>query len=108
MQGMMFGMRGLDMSVAAAEPAVEARGVVKQFGAGVVALDGLDLQLGLVRPTAGGIQVPGRSPGDPVMLPQAGAMGEVLDLTGRRTGDADPVRVVRRRRRDQPTGKTAS
>ena len=68
----------------AAEPAVEARGVVKRFGSDVLALDGLNLRieagetygllgpngagktttllmlLGLVRPTAGSIRVLGR------------------------------------------------
>jgi ABC-2 type transport system ATP-binding protein len=107
------------MSVAAAVPAVEARGVVKQFSAEVVALDGLDLRigtgeiygllgpngagktttlrmlLGLVRPTAGEIRVLGRSPGDPVMLRQTGAMGETAFypfLSGR-----DNLRTVARR-----------
>jgi ABC-type multidrug transport system ATPase subunit len=105
--------------VTAAEPAVEARGVVKRFGGGVLALDGLNLRidagetygllgpngagkttmllmlLGLVRPTAGSIRVLGRRPGDPVMLRQTGAMGETAFypfLSGR-----DNLRVAARR-----------
>lgn len=93
--------------------------MVKQFGAGVVALEGLDLRigtgeiygllgpngagktttlrilLGLVRPTAGEIRVLGRSPGDPVMLRQTGAMGETAFypfLSGR-----DNLRTIARR-----------
>jgi ABC-2 type transport system ATP-binding protein len=80
--------------------AVEARGVVKRYGAGVVAVDGLDLRiergevygllgpngagkttairmlLGLVRPSAGLIKVLGLPPGTPAGLRQVGAMGE--------------------------------
>ena len=97
---MVAGAEGVEAPVTAAEPAVEARGLVKRFGAAVVALDGLDLRitegeiygllgpngagktttlrmlLGLVRPTAGEVRVLGRSPGDPAMLRQTGAMGE--------------------------------
>jgi ABC-2 type transport system ATP-binding protein len=82
------------------ELAVEARGVVKRFGADVVALDGLDLRigagetygllgpngagktttlrmlLGLARPTTGVIRVLGRPPGDPAVLRQTGSTGE--------------------------------
>lgn len=103
----------------AAELAIEARGVVKRFGADVLALDGLNLRieagetygllgpngagkttallmlLGLVRPTAGSIRVLGRRPGDPVMLRQTGAMGETAFypfLSGR-----DNLRVAARR-----------
>jgi ABC-2 type transport system ATP-binding protein len=71
--------------------AVEARGVVKRFGTDVVAVDGLDLAigvgetygligpngagktttlrmlLGLVRPTSGLIRVLGLPPGDPAL-----------------------------------------
>ncbi len=101
------------------EGAVEVRGVVKRFGAGVLALDGLDLWieagetygllgpngagktttlrmlLGLVRPTTGVIRVLGRSPGDPAVLRQTGSMGETAFypfLSGR-----DNLRAVARR-----------
>jgi ABC-2 type transport system ATP-binding protein len=108
----------------AAELAVELHGVVKRFGADVVALDGLDLDiatgetygllgpngagktttlrmlLGLVRPTSGLIKVLGRSPGEPAVLRQTGAMGETafypflsgrdnLRAAARRTGVRD-------------------
>jgi ABC-2 type transport system ATP-binding protein len=103
----------------AAELAVELRGVVKRFGADVVALDGLDLAiatgetygllgpngagktttlrmlLGLVRPTSGLIKVLGRSPGEPAALRQTGAMGETAFypfLSGR-----DNLRAAARR-----------
>jgi ABC-type multidrug transport system ATPase subunit len=80
--------------------AVEARRVVKRYGASVVAVDGLDLcieqgevygllgpngagkttairmLLGLVRPSAGLIRVLGRPPGAPSCLRRVGAMGE--------------------------------
>jgi ABC-2 type transport system ATP-binding protein len=106
-------------ALVAAELAVEARGVVKRFGAGVVALDGLDLRieegetygllgpngagktttlrmlLGLVRPTAGSIRVLGRPPGHPAALRQTGSMGETAFypfLSGR-----DNLRAVARR-----------
>ncbi len=101
------------------ELAVEARAVVKRFGAGVVAVDGLDLAirsgetygligpngagktttlrmlLGLVRPTSGLIRVLGRPPGDPAGLRRLGAMGETAFypfLSGR-----DNVRAAARR-----------
>jgi ABC-2 type transport system ATP-binding protein len=113
----MIALLGLEAMVA--ELAVEARGVVKRFGAGVLALDGLDLRieagetygllgpngagktttlrmlLGLVRPTAGEIRVLGRPPGDPAVLRQTGAMGETAFypfLSGR-----DNLRAVARR-----------
>jgi ABC-2 type transport system ATP-binding protein len=103
----------------AADLAVEARGVVKRFGADVLALDGLDLRieegetygllgpngagktttlrmlLGLVRPTSGLIRVLGRRPGDPAALRQTGAMGGIAFypfLSGR-----DNLRTVARR-----------
>jgi ABC-2 type transport system ATP-binding protein len=103
----------------AADLAVEARGVVKRFGADVLALDGLDLRihegetygllgpngagktttlrmlLGLVRATSGLITVLGRRPGDPVALRQTGAMGETAFyafLSGR-----DNLRAMARR-----------
>jgi ABC-2 type transport system ATP-binding protein len=99
--------------------AVEARGVVKRFGAGITAVSGLDLGieegeiygllgpngagktttlrmlLGLVRPTSGVIRVLGRPPGDPAGLRQVGAMGEIAFypfLSGR-----DNLRAVARR-----------
>ena len=88
-------------ALVATELAVQARGVVKRFGADVLALNGLDLAiqegetygllgpngagktttlrmlLGLVRPTSGLIKVLGRRPGDPAALRQTGAMGEI-------------------------------
>ncbi len=103
----------------AVELAVETRAVVKRFGAGVVALDGLDLRieegetygllgpngagktttlrmlLGLVRPTAGVIRVLGRPAGTPAVLRQTGSMGETAFypfLSGR-----DNLRAVARR-----------
>jgi ABC-2 type transport system ATP-binding protein len=103
----------------AADLAVEARGVIKRFGADVLALDGLDLRieegetygllgpngagktttlqmlLGLVRPTSGLIRVLGRRPGDPAALRQTGAMGGIAFypfLSGR-----DNLRTVARR-----------
>ncbi|MGH3232839.1 MAG: ABC transporter ATP-binding protein, partial [Streptosporangiaceae bacterium] len=103
----------------AGELAVEVHRVVKRFGAGVVALDGLDLRiqegetygllgpngagktttlrmlLGLVRPTAGVIRVLGRPPGSPAVLRQTGSMGETAFypfLSGR-----DNLRAVARR-----------
>ena len=51
--------------MAAGEPAVEARALVKRFGAGVVALDGLDLRIaageiyGLLGPNGAGKPVTG-------------------------------------------------
>ena len=80
--------------------AVEARGVIKRYGANVVAVDGLDLciaqgevygllgpngagktttirmLLGLVRPSGGLIRVLGQPPGTPSSLRRVGAMGE--------------------------------
>jgi ABC-2 type transport system ATP-binding protein len=106
-------------ALVAAEFAVEARGVIKRFGADVLALEGLDLRieegetygllgpngagktttlrmlLGLVRPTAGLIEVLGRPPGDPAALRQTGAMGDTAFypfLSGR-----DNLRAVARR-----------
>lgn len=103
----------------AGELAVEVRGLVKCFGADVVAVDGLSLAiqagevygllgpngagktttlrmlLGLVRPTSGLIRVLGAPPGDPAGLRRLGAMGETAFypfLSGR-----DNVRVVARR-----------
>jgi ABC-2 type transport system ATP-binding protein len=105
--------------VCSGDLAVEARGVVKRYGAGIVAVDGLDLAvqrgevygllgpngagktttlrmlLGLVRPTAGTIRVLGLPPGDPAGLRQLGAMGETSFypfLSGR-----DNVRAAARR-----------
>jgi ABC-2 type transport system ATP-binding protein len=102
-----------------AELAVEVRGVVKRFGADVMALDGLDLSiatgetygllgpngagktttlrmlLGLVRPTSGLIRVLGQAPGAPAALRQTGAMGETAFypfLSGR-----DNLRAAARR-----------
>jgi ABC-type multidrug transport system ATPase subunit len=102
-----------------ADLAVEVRGLVKRYGPRVVAVDGLDLSieagetygllgpngagktttmrmlLGLVKPTAGLIRVLGARPGDPTMLRQIGAMGEVAFypfLSGR-----DNLRAVARR-----------
>jgi ABC-2 type transport system ATP-binding protein len=102
-----------------AELAVEVRGIVKRFGADVVALDGLDLSiatgetygllgpngagktttlrmlLGLVRPTSGLIRVLGQAPGAPAALRQTGAMGETAFypfLSGR-----DNLRAAARR-----------
>ena len=109
-------MRG---EAVAGEFAVEVHRVVRRFGAGVVALDGLDLRiaagetygllgpngagktttlrmlLGLVRPTAGVIRVLGRPPGDLAVLRQTGSMGETAFypfLSGR-----DNLRAVARR-----------
>ena len=106
-------------ALVAAELAVEARGVVKRFGADVLALNGLDLAiregetygllgpngagktttlrmlLGLVRPTSGLITVLGLRPGDPAALRQTGAMGGTAFypfLSGR-----DNLRAVARR-----------
>jgi ABC-2 type transport system ATP-binding protein len=102
-----------------ADLAVEAHGVVKRFGADVLALGGLDLAiahgevygllgpngagksttlrilLGLVRPSSGLVRVLGRRPGDPAALRQTGAMGETAFypfLSGR-----DNLRAVARR-----------
>jgi ABC-type multidrug transport system ATPase subunit len=99
--------------------AVEVRGVVKRYGAGVVAVDGLDLRiergevygllgpngagktttlrmlLGLARPSAGLIRVLGLPPGAPAGLRQVGAMGETAFypfLSGR-----DNLRAAARR-----------
>jgi ABC-type multidrug transport system ATPase subunit len=98
--------------------AVEVTGLVKRFGK-KTALDGVDLVarpgrvlgvlgpngagktttlrmlLGLVRPTSGVIRVLGRSPGDPAVLRQTGAMGETAfypSLSGR-----DNLRAIARR-----------
>ena len=99
--------------------AVETRGLVKRYGADVVAVDNLDLRihegeiygllgpngagktttirmlLGLVRPSAGQISVLGLPPGTPAVLRRVGAMGEAAFypfLSGR-----DNLRVAARR-----------
>jgi ABC-type multidrug transport system ATPase subunit len=101
------------------ELAVEVHGLVKRFGGGVTAVDGLDLSvrpgqvygllgpngagktttirmlLGLVRPAAGSIRVLGAAPGDPASLGRVGSMGETAFypfLSGR-----DNLRAAARR-----------
>jgi ABC-type multidrug transport system ATPase subunit len=101
------------------EPAVELRDVVKQFGRGVLAVDGLSLNvargqifglvgpngagktttlrmlLGLMAPTSGTVRVLGGLPSDPAVLRRVGSMGEAEFypfLSGR-----DNLRVAARR-----------
>jgi ABC-2 type transport system ATP-binding protein len=103
----------------AGRPAVQVRGLVKRFGSGITAVDGLDLSveegevygllgpngagksttlrvlLGLVRPTSGLVRVLGLAPGDPAALRQVGAIGEIAFypfLSGR-----DNLRAAARR-----------
>jgi len=101
------------------ELVVRTCGLVKRFASAVTAVDGLDLSiaagetfgllgpngagktttlrmlLGLVRPTAGSIQVLGLPPGSPAALAKIGSMGEIAFypfMSGR-----DNLRTVARR-----------